>query len=56
VWTLEEALEQIPGATTRLPGMAAIFFELGLYGFKDVWIDQSRHRNATPVLTRDVII
>ena len=41
--TLEEALEQIPGATARLPGMAAIFVELGLYGCKDVWIDQSRH-------------
>jgi len=43
VLTLEEALEQIPGATARLPGMAAIFVELGLYGCKDVWIDQSRH-------------
>src|SRR5688572_16364026 len=55
VLALKQALKQLPSPTARLPGVAAIFVELGLHGFKHLGLDQSRNQDANPVLTWHIL-
>src|SRR5262245_18476556 len=55
VLTLQQALEQIPCPTSRLPGVPAILVELRLDRDKDIRLDQRGDRDVNPVRTWQII-
>ena len=55
VLTLQQALQQIQGASARLPGMALVLLQLLLDCRKHLGLYECRDRDRDPVLRRDII-
>src|SRR5262249_46962945 len=51
---LEQALQQIPGATGRLPSMALVLLQLLLYSREYCRLNERRDRDGNPVLGWDI--
>jgi hypothetical protein len=56
VLTLEQALQQIAGPTTRLAGVPAVFLQLLLHRGEHRGLDDGGHRDVNPVWGRDIIV